>query len=311
MKKLLYNEFLKIIKRPFIHIFCVLLIISTVLLTIYVDYEIPNYDYIEIDKEKDDKNSLIQYKELESIVKFNKLKESYIDKHEFNTNDNIRSKSNITYTIFLFSSIFIIVLSSNIVAKEYENKTIKLLLLLNYKKWKILFSKFLILFFISIFISFIIYLTNLITTSFIYNANLFDIKSLYLINERIKEKSYLFEYTCEYFKMLPTLIFLITSSFFISLVFKSSSFSVAFNSILISSSSIITSLLVNLKMPFIDLTFIPYLDLTIFLDKINILYYNLENSINLSYSKGIIILLISSFILYFITNFIFQKRELK
>lgn len=311
MKKLLYNEFLKIIKRPFIHIFCVLLIISTVLLTIYVDYEIPNYDYIEIDKEKDDKNSLIQYKELESIVKFNKLKESYIDKHEFNTNDNIRSKSNVTYTIFLFSSIFIIVLSSNIVAKEYENKTIKLLLLSNYKKWKILFSKFLILFFISIFIFFIIYLTNLITTSFVYNANLFNIKSLYLINERIKEKSYLFEYTCEYFKMLPTLIFLITSSFFISLVFKSSSFSVAFNSILISSSSIITSLLVNLKMPFIDLTFIPYLDLTIFLDKINILYYNLENSINLSYSKGIIILLISSFILYFITNFIFQKRELK
>lgn len=281
------------------------------LLTIYVDYEIPNYNYIEIDKEKDDKNSLIQYKELESIIKFNKLKESYIDKYEFNTNDNIRSKSNITYTIFLFSSIFIIVLSSNIIAKEYENKTIKLLFLSNYKKWKILLSKFLTLFFIAVFISFIIYLTNLITTSFLYNTNLLNIKSLYLINGRIKEKSYIFEYTCEYFKMLPTLFFLISSSFFISLVFKSSSFSVAFNSILISSSSIITSLLVNLKMPFIDLTFLPYIDLTIFLDKINILYYNLENSINLSYSKGIIILLISSFILYFITGFIFQKRELK
>lgn len=312
MKKLLFNEFLKISSTKSLYIFCLLLIIITSLLTIRVDNLSNESNEIVLDQiVLKIQNDHVQYNKLKVLKKEQDLKSSYVTKHKENFKENIKAKTNITFTILMFASVYIVVISSNVIAKEYENKTIKLLYLSKEKRYKILFSKFLIVLLVTLFISFLIYLTNLITISIYYHTNVFDLKYLYLNSKIITQGNFVYNYTLKYLTILVSYLFIITSSLFLATIFKKSSLSIAFNIVLILSSTIITDIFLKLNIKQIIFTPVPYIDLTIFLDKVNILYYNIENSINLNLTSAIFIILIASAILYITSYIIFNKRELR
>ena len=71
------------------------------------------------------------------------------------------------------------------------------------------------------------------------------------------------------------------------------------------------SFLVNLGFGFVEYTFLPYLDFTIFNDKINIMNYNIENNVNLNIYKGTLIIFLTSILLYFYANRKFVTKDIR
>lgn len=66
---------------------------------------------------------------------------------------------------------------------------------------------------------------------------------------------------------------------------------------------------INIKI--IQYTFLPYLDFTIFSNNEELEIMNKELGINLSQNNGIIILLVSIIVLYLISNYVFNKKDIK
>lgn len=58
---------------------------------------------------------------------------------------------------------------------------------------------------------------------------------------------------------------------------------------------------------FLEYSFLPYLDFTIFNNKINILLFNIENNINLSVKRGVVILCFYATLFYLFAVRCFKK----
>ena len=99
-------------------------------------------------------------------------------------------------------------------------------------------------------------------------------------------------------------------SLFIGLLFKGSTISSTASIITLLSGSLITEYLLNLKLKIVEYTFLPYLDFSIFDNKVNLILYNMESDINLNLMSGIIIIIIYTILFLIASSMIFKKREL-
>jgi len=305
MKKSIYVELIKIMKKRSFIIFVGFLLLITIILSIFIknDFE-RKYIYIDESSYGEKYSQYINYINEENIIT------EYVLNNNFDEHNDVRGSLSVSYIIITFLSIYIVLLSSKSFGYEYEKNTIKWIML-NSQKRIVFLAKILSLFIISIFLMLLVYFINLITVKFMYDINIFDLPILISNNGNIIKKSLLIVHTCEYLKLFLPEILLIILGAFLGLLFKSSVVASVISIFTLLSGSLLTELFLKLKMKFMTYTFLPYLDFSIFQDKINMCLYNIENAVNITQKNGIIIIIIFSILFMIIGSLIFEKRELK
>ncbi len=324
MSKLILFELKKIIyKKSFIVTLLLIIAISfiVVFLTNKKDYNVhynPIKEEIAMNKtsfnKKFPETKYNNYKKQTNIknkiIKENNLKYKYsqINKNKYlNKTKYIMEKS---YVLLMFLALIIIITSGQIMSGEYHKKTINGLLLMPYKRYKVLLSKIITSILLLLIYSLLLIIMMFIFTLIIKGTSELLIPSLEVFGGKVTEVNYIFLFLSKYFTLLIPVLFITVFSCLLSSITKNSAISVSISIFLSVGSLIISSLLLGLNVPFVDFTFLPYLDYSIFLDKINITNFNIENNCDLNIVKANIILVLTIIIMYFIANFNFTKKDI-
>lgn len=192
------------------------------------------------------------------------------------------------YSFIPFVMIFISIYYSGIISNEIENGSIRFYLTKPYKRWKIYLSKY-----ITILISSIIsLLIILLSFYFIYG----DIDKAYIV---------------KYIKYSCPILVLCSIIIFNSTIIKNTSIALGINIFIIVFGVMISEILFGLELTFIEYSFLPYMDFTIFNNMSVVESINNEFSVNLSIKSGIYINLLYSLILYLLGNIIFVYKDIK
>lgn len=299
--------------------------------SIFKDEYIEN-EYIENEYEKSEfADSTIYTNYLEKLNERNQekvliLRHAILNnlKHDLDFEDTDGLDSSITYTstknainqvlsmspVILF---LVIITSSGIMAKEHDDGTIKQLLTKPVKRWKILFSKFLYLILYTYVVWFMAFLIMLIIAGTLYGFNDLFTPKLIIENNSVKEVNYFIWF----FKEL--LLAGIPISSFLSLIFLLSTLTLntavtaSINSILTIVSTFIFLVIRGLHLnSFSQLanTFLPYLNFyQVRIKTVSYLYTSSFTKTN--EMKAVFICLITTLLLYVITNFIYLRKNIK
>ncbi len=192
------------------------------------------------------------------------------------------------FNLIPFIGIIVSILFSGSICSEIENGTLRYYLTKPYKRWKIYLSKFICIY---IYIT----ITIIIINSFAFIiTNTFDLK-------------YLFKY---YIYSIP-IYFIGSCVLYLSTKLKSQSLCVGICIFLLSFSLIISQVLFEYDFNIIEYTFLPYLDYSIFNDKVALNEMNKSLGINLSLNRGVVIDTLFIIIFYLIGNHKFNKKDIK
>ncbi len=195
---------------------------------------------------------------------------------------------NLSYNLIPFVGIMVCILFGNTISGEIENGTFRFYLTKPFKRWKVYLSKF-------ICINIYIILTLLII----------------IICTSILSKNYNYDYFIKYIIYSIPVFFIGSFVLYLSSNFKNNSFIVGVSIFILSFSLILSQVLFGLEFNFVEYTFLPYLDFSIFNDKTNLLNMNQELGINLSINKAIIIDFIYLIIFYYLGCKKFMKKDIK
>jgi ABC-2 type transport system permease protein len=195
---------------------------------------------------------------------------------------------NTIYNLIPFVGIMVSIIFSGIISNEIENGTIRFYLTKPISRNKIFQSKF-----ITIIIYTIILLVFILFCYFILCK---DIDKIYIIKY--------VKYSCPLL-LTSGLIMLLTT------LFRSTSITVGISIFLLAFSLVITQILLDINFKYVEFTFLPYLDFTLFNDAETIKTLNEYHKINLSLEKGIYINVIFSILFYKLGNFVFIKKDIK
>lgn len=203
----------------------------------------------------------------------------------FEFTDNMK---NTIYNLIPFVGIMSSIIFSGIISNEVENGTIRFYLTKPISRNKIYQSKFLVI---------IIYIILLLSFIFFcYKVLCKDIDKTYLI-KFVKYSTPLL--------LISGLIMLLTT------IFRNTSLTVGISIFLLAFSLVITQILLDVDFQYVEFTFLPYMDFTLFNDIETINSLNEYHKINLSVEKGIYINTIFAIIFYKIGNYIFIKKDIK
>lgn len=304
MKDLIKFELYKLFKSKMFYIILIILITISFLITL-INYKSKNYnnEYNYINEVGKGKNILNEIKNNNKIVK-------YIEINNINNNDKIKNTFDSFVTFLMFSNFLISYYASKILLQEFENGTIKNLLIKPYNRNKIFLSKLLIVIFISVLSSLVIYFSSLIFTFIIYKVNIFKL-TCFIYKNKISEILFIFKYTKHFYITFIQVLFLSILSYNLSLIFMNSFFSYLFSICLSVFGPVISTILFNINFKIIKYTFLPYLDFKFLLSKLDLMYFNEINKINLSIQNGIIILTIYLIIFTLIAIKIFKNMDIK
>lgn len=195
---------------------------------------------------------------------------------------------NTIFNLIPFVGILSSIIFSGIISTEIENGTIRFYLTKPITRNKIYQSKF---------YTIIIYITILLTFIFFcYSILCKDIDKTYFI---------------KYVKYSSPLLLISGLMMFLTTVFRNSSVTVGFSIFLLAFSLVITQILLDIKFTYVEFTFLPYLDFTLFDDNETIKMLNEYHKINLSFENGIYINILYTIIFYKIGNYIFTKKDIK
>ena len=193
-----------------------------------------------------------------------------------------------SYNLIPFIGIFVSILFSGSVCFEIENGTMKYYLTKPFKRYKVYISK-LITILLFIFFSYII----IIITSSILSSS-FDLK-----------------YISKYFIHMIPIIFISSYILCLSTIFKSHVFVSVITILTLCFSLTISQVLFGIKFNIIEYTFLPYLDFSIFNDKLLIINMNRELNTNINIKIGIIIDICYFFLFIMIGMYKFSKKDIK
>lgn len=219
--------------------------------------------------------------------------------------------NDITTNNIAFLGLIVVIISGGIVASEYQKGTIRLLVIRPNKRWKILLSKLLTIIILTISIALITYIASFITNGILYNFKDYFINDLTINNGKVKEINFILLSIGKMLIQLIPIIFAGIIAFFLSTITKNTALSVGISIFLQFGYGLIAMILVLINLPYINLTFLPYLDYSQFND-ISTLSGNLymyETYYTLTIAN--IVLIIWSIILYGISNIVFIKRDIK
>ncbi len=230
---------------------------------------------------------------------------------DYNKTGSRTSLNEIIINNVAFLGLIVVIISGAIVASEYQKGTIRLLVIRPNKRWKILLSKFLTITILTIVLAFITYLASFLTNGILYGFKDYFISDLIISNGKIKEISFILLSIGKMLMLLIPIIFSGLIAFFLSTITKNTALSVGLSIFLQFGYGLITMILVLINFPFINFTFLPYLDYSQFND-----YSTLSNNLYMYetyYTFGLanLVLIIWSIILYIISNIIFIKRDIR
>lgn len=300
MKKLIKFEINKIIKSKTFVISTLILILMCYLI-IFLNYKSKNYEneykYI------DEPNEII---EIENNRIYN-----YIEENNINNYDKLKYVMNTSLTTIMFLTFLTTLLSSKLLISEFDNGTIKNILTKPYKRWKIYLSKLIIALILVIFYTLVIYFSYVIFSSLIMKTNIFKIKEYFVSNNKIREISFIYTYSKNYFICSIPTIFLTLLSYNISFLFLNSYVGYIISLCLCVFGPTISNLLLAINYKIIKYTFLPYLDFNVLIDNLTLYYINNLYSIDLSINKGITILSVYLIMLTIISIIVFNKKDIK
>lgn len=280
-----------------------------------------------------DYNLLSLYRNYEGYVRYNKKLISNYNKNleviryslehnikhdiDFSNDSGIAVKyitTKIAVNQVLDLSIVVIILlvltSGGIFSKEHSSGTEKILLTSPVKRWKVLFSKFVYL----ILHSYIIWLVGLVLiiiySGIKYGFNDLFTSKLIFENGNVVEVNYLFYLLKNIVIANIPIIAFISILLFLSVITLSTSFTVGISMILAIISPLSWYIIYTFNLRFLAYTVIPYFDISLILNNFQYYLYTLK-LVNVNSSLGIMISLITIFILYLISNIIYVKRDIK
>lgn len=213
----------------------------------------------------------------------------------YNRNNNSLEILETSLSIIPFLGMILCFLTGGIMSNEFQNGTSRVYFTKPVKRWKILLSKLLTNYYLVFYYLFLIILSYLLFEFFFLSISDFNISSFI-------EKYFLYS--------IP-LFFISTFSLFLSTITTSTAFSVGFSCFIYIMGGIMAQILFGINIKIIQYTFLPYLDFTIFSNNEELEIMNKELGINLSQNNGIIILLVSIIVLYLISNYVFNKKDIK
>lgn len=258
--------------------------------------------YVKITKEKN--------KEIDNNI----LKSYYAIRNNYEYSNNAKTTLNeiITNNITIIS-IVIVVIAGGIVANEFQKGTIRLLVIRPSKRWKILLSKFLAVISLTIIFGVITYIMSFITCSISFGFKELLANDLSVIGTQVVKTSYIASSISSLFIQLIPIIFIALGAFFLSTITNSTALSVGLSIFVLMGSSLAMMVLLMLKFPFVDLTFLPYLNFNQFvpMNKITLLDNYMMYQIYYTLPKSLLVLGIWGIILYTISNVVFTKKDIK
>lgn len=199
-----------------------------------------------------------------------------------------KSILDMSYNLIPFIGIFVSIFFCGTISSERENGSFRYYLTKPIKRWKIYLSKLIcILLYITISILFIIIFTSILNK---------DINMIYYL---------------KYFTYSIPIYFIGVFILYLSTIFKSQTFSASISILTLSFSLLVSQILFGIKLYFIEYTFLPYLDYSLFNDKMLVQSLNHDLSINLSLNKGIIIDFIYMLLLFLLGIKKFIKKDIK
>ena len=291
-----------------------IILISIILVTLFSciiiskrDYEdnLVYYDNVDvlIDKNNYSKKDV---NKLEKEIEENNKIYDYSLMHEKDYFNKSKQTVKFSYTLLMFLLIVIVIMASQIVTNEFQDKTIKLLFTMPYKRWKILFSKFISMVLVTLFFSLVLSILMIIFTMIFIGAEGLFINDLVIINGKVCEVSFFVNYFKTYLIFLIPVLFVMLISFSLSTIYLNTALAVSISLALAVGGMTVFSFMVPF-ISFLEYSFLPYLDFTIFNNKINILLFNIENNINLSVKKGVVILCFYATLFYLFAVRCFKK----
>ncbi len=275
----------------------------------YTSYE--KFNYIDLLSQKEYTGNYKKYKILTD--NYNETVSINIDKYNYYKENKIDMYSKEKYilessiTVLIFMSIIVSLLSSGILSDELNRKSIKELLTKPYKRWKILSSKYLCLFIMILSITLTIILSSFFISSIILKINWIKVIEL---NNKFVEYLYIFNYIKLIFLNSIPLYFISILCVFLSTILNNSKIISATIMFLSLMSTLIFQLLLKININFVEYTFLPYLDLSIYKNIFDIYQINLIYNVNLGIYKGIIVLSAHSLLFYLMSILVFNRKDI-
>ena len=266
-----------------------------------IDSTIPYSDYEKLILQKNnglDERIEMSWKAINDNVNYNDSKAKSALDDSINTNNVILG-------------IIVVVIAGGIVANEFQKGTIRLLVIRPNKRWKILLSKFLAVVVIALGLSFVAYVLSFISNGFMFGFSDLVTPSLQVASGKVIEVSYILKSISNMLVMLIPVIFVGLIAFSLSTIINNTAFSVGLSIFILMGYSMATMVLQMLGFPFIDLTFLPYLSYSQFLDSVTLADSCQFNGAYYTLFKANLVLLVWGVILYTISNIVFIRKDIK
>lgn len=203
--------------------------------------------------------------------------------------------------------IIISITHSGIISSEYIYNTIQGISSKSISKQKILLGKYLLIILYSICIYLSLFIILFILSGIKYGFKAMALPKITMEGSKIVEVNYFVWLSKNFLISLFPIIFMDTLIIFISTITLNTSFTVGFCTIISAISSKISDLLWIYNLKWLKYTPFPYINLSQHIFKTDI-YKKLIGTHILELKFGILILIMSSIILYFYTNYYFLKK---
>lgn len=211
---------------------------------------------------------------------------------------------------FVFISLVVVILAGGIVSTEFNKGTIRLLLIRPNKRFKILLAKFLAITIVALILGVLSYIISFLINGILFGFSDYFIPDLVATSSGVVEKSFIFRSFCNVFILLIPIIFIGVFAIFLSVLTNSTALSVGISIFLLIGYQLIILLLSSFGVPFMDYTFLPYLDYSQFLD--NSYLDNMSMyGIYYSFAKANLVVVMWTVMFYVFSNIIFVKKDIK
>ncbi len=200
---------------------------------------------------------------------------------------------NTVFSLIPFISIIVSIAFGGIVSNEFQNGTIRIYLTKPIRRWKVLFSKLIVIFINIIYYMIVVIISYLILLKVYKNG---------LIN---------FNYVKDIAINFMPVYFVGVLTLFLSVITCNTAVSVGLSILTCFVSNIIAQIFFGLGYTIVQYTYLPYVDFSIFQDYEYISLMKSELGVNLSIKYGVIILIINIIFLLFLSFNIFTKKDIK
>lgn len=305
-------------KKSYFILFLVIITLSSLVVcsVLYKNYKFSEKETIIINSKLSEEEYYVEYP--------NGSYDRYLSNYELYINESIDEvKLNNLYIdskLFLFENIYkaqvflsivSIIIGSVIMLNEYKNGTIKMFLNKGFSRFKI-FMSFLICYLILIVILnlflFFVYTLSLIMVS--HSLELFNLKIPSLLSDEVVYVNYYFKSFSKFLINMIPVVFIGLFSFCLSAICLNRLVVISVSFFLDVFGIVIFQWLLEYKFRFLMYTFLPYLDYTIFNDKLDIILFNMQYGTNLSLFNGNFILAFTLIIMFILSLMLFIKRDI-